>query len=158
MFTDEQLTKLKKSQDTVQLHRLGILDQYNSYDFKIDYSKLNPQQHFLFKRVLHGLKLYKKEEIDKMHWDKKRRIIKVWKRSQNVINKWKQWLCHKKANAIFAIFESSKDAQALIKVPFEYMPDYKNKLSLKQCGIEYEHLIVKFIDEGLLPRNYFEIK
>ena len=117
MFTDEQIKKLKKSQDTVQLHRLGILDQYNSYDFKIDYSKLNPQQHFLFKRVLHGLKLYKKEEIDKMHWDKKRRIIKVWKRSQNVINKWKQWLCHKKANAIFAIFENSKDAQALIKVP-----------------------------------------
>lgn len=158
MFTDEQIKKLKKSQDTVQLHRLGILDQYNSYDFKIDYSKLNPHQHFLFKRVLHGLKLYKREEIDKMHWDKKRRIIKVWKRSQNVINKWKQWLCHKKANAIFAIFESSKDAQALIKVPFEYMPDYKNKMSLKDCGIEYEHLIVKFIDEGLLPRNYFEIK
>jgi len=158
MFTDEQLTKLKKSQDTVQLHRLGILDQYNSYEFKINYSKLNPQQHFLFKRVLHGLKLYKKEEIDKMHWDKKRRIIKVWKRSQNVINKWKQWLNHKKANAIFAIFENSKDAKALIAVPFEYMPDYKNKMSLKDCGIEYEHLIVKFIDEGLLPRNYFEIK
>ena len=63
MFTDEQIKKLKKSQDTVQLHRLGILDQYNSYDFKIDYSKLNPHQHFLFKRVLHGLKLYKREEI-----------------------------------------------------------------------------------------------
>ncbi len=93
-----------------------------------------------------------------MHWDKKRRIIKVWKRSQDVINKWKQWLCHNKANAIFAIFTHSKDAKALIAVPFEYMPDFKNKMSLKDCGIEYEHLIIKFIEEGLLPGNYFNIK
>jgi len=157
MFTNEQLQELKNTQQTVHLHRLGILDQYNSYE-NIEYSKLNPKQHFLFKRVLHGLKLYKREEINKMHWDKKRRIIKVWKRSQEVINKWKQWLCHKKANAIFAIFENSKDAKALIAVPFEYMPDYKNKMSLKDCGIEYEHLIIKFIEEGLLPGNYFDIK
>ena len=157
MFTNEQLQELKNTQQTVHLHRLGILDQYNSYD-NVEYSKLNPKQHFLFKRVLHGLKLYKREEVNKMHWDKKRRIIKVWKRSQEVINKWKQWLCHKKANAIFAIFENSKDAKALIAVPFEYMPDYKNKMSLKDCGIEYEHLIIKFIEEGLLPGNYFEIK
>jgi hypothetical protein len=157
MFTNEQLQELKNTQQTVHLHRLGILDQYNSYD-NVEYSKLNPKQHFLFKRVLHGLKLYKREEINKMHWDKKRRIIKVWKRSQEVINKWKQWLCHKKANAIFAIFENSKDAKALIAVPFEYMPDYKNKMSLKDCGIEYEHLIIKFIEEGLLPGNYFDIK
>ena len=31
-------------------------------------------------------------------------------------------------------------------------------MSLKECGIEYEHLIVKFIEEGLLPGNYFDIK
>ena len=43
-------------------------------------------------------------------------------------------------------------------MPFEYMPDFKNKLTLKECGIEYEHLIIKFITEGLLPKNYFNIK
>ena len=158
MFTNEQIQKLKKTEKTVHLHRLGILNQYNNYEIEINYTKLNPKQHFLFKRVLHGLKLYKREEIDKMHWDKKRRIIKVWKRSQNVINKWKQWLCHKKSNAIFAIFVNSPDAKAIMKVPFEYMPDYKNKMTLKQCGIEYEHLLIKFIEEGLLPGNYFDIK
>jgi hypothetical protein len=26
------------------------------------YTKLNPTQHFLFKRVLHGLKMYKKKK------------------------------------------------------------------------------------------------
>tara|TARA_R110002012_G_scaffold236249_1_gene409968 strand:+ start:3433 stop:3906 length:474 start_codon:yes stop_codon:yes gene_type:complete len=157
MFTNEQLQELKNSQQTAHLNRLGILDNYNKYE-NVNYSKLNPKQHFLFKRVLHGLKLYKKEEINKMHWDKKRRIIKVWKRSQHVINKWKQRLCHNKANAIFAIFTHSKSAKELIAVPFEYMPDFKNKMSLKDCGIEYEHLIIKFIEEGLLPGNYFNIK
>ena len=158
MFTNEQISEIKQNQETIQLHRLGILDKYKSYEKKIEYSKLNPKQHFLFKRALHGLKLYKREEINKMHWDKKRRVIKVWKRSQDVINKWKQWLCHKKANAIFAIFVNSPDAKAIMKVPFEYMPDYKNKMTLKQCGIKYEHVIIKFIEEGLLPGNYFEIK
>ena len=57
-----------------------------------------------------------------------RKIIKVWKRSQHVINKWKQWLCNNKANSIFAIFTHSKDAKALLAVPFEYMPDFKNKM------------------------------
>ncbi len=158
MFTDEQIKKLTVSRENKNLDRLGILKQYTKYEREINYKKLNPKQHFLFKRVLHGLKLYNKEEIDKMHWDKKRRIIKVWKRSQNVINKWKQWICYRKANVIFGIFENSKLAKAFIDAPFEYLPDYKNKLTLKQCGIEYEHLVIKFIEEGLLPKNFFDFK
>ena len=89
---------------------------------------------------------------------KRRRIIKVWKRAQNVINEWKQLVCHKDATKIFSIFVGSELGKAFHDVPFEYMPDYRNKLTLKQCGIEYEHLIVKFIDEGLLPKNYLNIK
>ena len=38
------------------------------------------------------------------------------------------------------------------------MPDYINKLSFKTFGIGYEHLIIKFIANGLLPKNFFEIK
>ena len=53
------------------------------------YTKLNPTQHFLFKRILHGLKMYEREEVAKMHWDKKRRVTKVWKRGQHVINELK---------------------------------------------------------------------
>ena len=158
MFTEKQLETLKVSQLELKLKRLGILNEYMQYEKVIDYSKLNPQQHFLFKRVLHGLKMYTKDETDKMHWDKRRRIIKVWKRAQNVINEWKQLVCHKDATKIFSIFVGSELGKAFHDVPFEYMPDYRNKLTLKQCGIEYEHLIVKFIDEGLLPKNYLNIK
>ena len=89
---------------------------------------------------------------------KDRRIIKVWKRAQDVINKWKQYLCHNDSQKIFSIFAGCKLGKEILDMSFEYMPDYKNKLTLKQCGIEYEHLLVKFIQEGLLPRNFFDIK
>tara|TARA_Y100000593_G_scaffold93719_1_gene189708 strand:+ start:388 stop:864 length:477 start_codon:yes stop_codon:yes gene_type:complete len=158
MFTEKQLETIKVSQFKSKLKRLDILNEYMQYERVIDYSKLNPQQHFLFKRILHGLKMYTKDEIDKMHWDKKRRIIKVWKRAQDVINKWKQLVCYKDSNEIFSIFTESKLGKAIYEMPFEYLPDYRNKLTLKQCGIEYEHLIVKFIDEGLLPKNFLNIK
>jgi len=158
MFNEKQIQHLKEAKFHAHLKKLEIYDEYLSHERKINYQKLNPQQHFLFKRVLHGLRLYKKEEIDAMHWDKKRRIIKVWKRSQDIINRWKQKLCYNDSNKIFAIFKNSKLGKAFMDEPFYYLPDYKNKLTLKELGIEYEHLIVKFIDEGLLPKKYFDIK
>ena len=56
MFNDKQLKTLKVSKLKTKLKKLGIYDEYIQYDRVIDYSKLNPQQHYLFKRVLHGLK------------------------------------------------------------------------------------------------------
>jgi hypothetical protein len=158
MFNDKQLKTLKVSKLKNKLKKLGIYDEYMQYDRVIDYSKLNPQQHYLFKRVLHGLKMYTKDEIDRMHWDKKRRVIKVWKRSQDVINKWKQFIAYQDSKRIFSIFVNSKLGKELYDFSFEYLPDYRNKLTLKECGIQYEHLIVKFIAEGLLPKNYLDIK
>ena len=158
MFNEQQIQQLKVAKHLTRLKRLEIYDEYLSHDRKIDYQSLNPQQHFLFKRVLHGLRLYSKEDISKMHWDKKRRIIKVWKRSQDVINRWKQKLCYNDSQKIFAIFASSKLGKAFYEQPFDYMSDYQNKLTLKEVGIDYEHLIVKFISEGLLPSNFFDIK
>ena len=72
----------------------GIYEAYCANKLNIqslEYTKLNPKQHFMFKRVLHGLNVYSKEEVSKMHWDKKRRIRKVWQRGQNTINEWKQF-------------------------------------------------------------------
>ena len=42
---------------------LGLLSDYQlnrpSLLFELEYTKLNPYQHFLFKRVLHGLNIYR---------------------------------------------------------------------------------------------------
>ena len=92
MFNEEQLKTLKISKLKTKLKKLDILDEYMQYDKVINYSKLNPQQHFLFKRVLHGLKMYTKDEIDKMHWDKKRRIIKVYLQTVNWVKNYMKCL------------------------------------------------------------------
>ena len=37
-------------------------------------------------------------------------------------------------------------------------PSYINRFTLKQLGINYDHLVVHFIHKGLLPYNYLKLK
>jgi ribosomal protein L31E len=156
-----KLDKLNREREEARYTYLGMLSEYQLFIKEpkqtLIYTKLNPTQHFLFKRVLHGLKMYKREEVTNMHWDKKRRITKVWKRGQNIINELKQFVSYKQMQQIFRIFTKSELGKEIYEMPFEYMPDYKNKLTLKELGLSYEDLIIKFMGVGLLPKNYLEI-
>ena len=168
MLNEKQLQKLKpkleqfnKEREEARYTYLGMLSEYQLFIKEpkqtLVYTKLNPTQHFLFKRVLHGLKMYDQEKIAKMHWDKKRRITKVWKRGQNVINELKQYVSWQQVKPILRIFAKSELGKDIYEMPFEYLPDYKNKMTLKSLGLNYEDLIIKFMGEGLLPKNYLTI-
>ena len=104
------------------------------------------------------LRCIKKEEVEQMHWDKKRRITKVWKRSQHVLNEFKQYISYKQIQPIFRIFAKSKLGREIYETPFEYLSDYRNKMTLKELGINYEDVILKFMSVGLLPKNYLSVK
>ena len=171
MLSQHQQTLLEKEKAVIQLKQreerfmyYGIYESYcaNKVNIeKLDYTKLNPQQHFLFKRVLHGLNIYSKEEIAKMHPQKKKRITKVWRKGQNAINEWKQILCNKKLNNLLYVTfgEKSPFIRDLINVPVtEINPGYINKASLKSLGITYEDVILRFMYLGLLPKNFLLIK
>lgn len=171
MLSHEQIQKLKLNEEQLILSRrieryqyLGILEEYQLHPPSLinsfEYSKLNPYQHFLFKRVLHGLNVYKPEEVKKLHWDKRRRISKVWKRGQREINAWKQTLCNKKINAYLReTFKHSPLAQYIANIPAEEtLDDYHNKMTFRDLGITYEDVVLKFMSLGLLPKNYFTIK
>jgi len=152
---------LKKREERYMFY--GIYEEYTKTRELvqvIDYTKLNPHQHFLFKRVLHGLNMYTKQEVNTMHRDKKRRIIKVWKRGQAVINKWKQIISNKKINHyLYKTFGENENAKALLEISeTDYLPDYTSRVSLKDLGVRYEDLILMFMREKLLPNNYFELK
>ena len=162
-MTKEQLAKLNQQRLVNKLSYLGILSEYqtltNDLTQQIVYSQLSQRQHFLFKRVLHGLNVYTAEELEKMHWDKKRRIKRVWRRSQQVINSWKQVICNKRANEIFKLFDHSPLAKHFLSEDVNHTDDkFINKMSLKQLDITYEDLIIKFISEGLLPQNYLAVR
>ena len=40
----------------------------------------------------------------------------------------------------------------------EIIPNYNNILTLKDLGITYEDVILKFISEGLLPKNFLSLQ
>ena len=170
MLTQNQITKLKQeesksllSQRLQRYHYYGILEEYQLHPASIinsfEYKKLNPYQHFLFKRVLHGLNVYTKDEVAKLHWDKKRRISKVWKRSQREINSWKQTITNKRVNGFFARTFTGPAMEFIISVPCdEILEDYHNKLTFKELNIDYEDVILLFMSKGLLPKNYLTLK
>ena len=169
MLSQEQIKQIKLNKQIESIKQreeryyyYGLLEQYQLYPEKfneLSYRKLNPQQHFLFKRVLHGLNVYTPEEVKKLHWDKRKRITKVWKRAQTEINAWKQIITNKRINAYFRKTFRGDGVNALLNVPdTEIMDDYTNKLSLKDLGITYEDLILFFLSKGLLPKNYLSIK
>ena len=161
-ITQTQLVKLKQQREIERYTYLGMLSDYQTVSNKliqeIVYTQLNTQQVFLFKRVLHGLNAYKSDELESMHWDKKRRVKRVWLKAQRVINRFKQTIANKRSNEIFKLFNSSKLAKQMMSVPVEEVDDqFINRMTLKELGIKYEDLIIKFYNEGLLPRNYFEL-
>tara|TARA_R110000824_G_scaffold273610_2_gene462103 strand:+ start:1618 stop:2130 length:513 start_codon:yes stop_codon:yes gene_type:complete len=170
MFTKNQLNTLEERHTQITLDLvekrymyLGILNEYQIHakDLKqvVIYTKLNPHQHLLFKRVLHGTNIYTSEQLLKMHWDKKRRIKKVWKRAQKELNAWKQLICNKSANQIFKVFDNSTFAKDVQEVPVNEIDDqYINKISFKELNIKYEDIILFFMGKGLLPTNYFDLK
>ena len=161
MLDKNQANKIKLQQRKDRYEYMGLLTEYqlvmNTGNF-VEYIKLNPKQHFIFKRVLHGLKMYNEAEIAKMHWDKKRRVIKVWKRGQEVINELKQWVAYKQVQPIFRIFAKSELGRAIYESEFEYLPDYRNKHTLKDLGLNYSDLILKFMSVGLVPKNFYSLK
>lgn len=161
MLDKNQANKIKLQQRKDRYEYMGLLTEYqlvmNTGSF-VEYIKLNPKQHFIFKRVLHGLKMYNEAEIAKMHWDKKRRVIKVWKRGQEVINELKQWVAYKQVQPIFRIFAKSELGRAIYESEFEYLPDYRNKHTLKDLGLNYSDLILKFMSVGLVPKNFYSLK
>jgi len=164
----KQILKLEKQIAELQARKqryeyLGILSEYQTQpeviSQRLDYTKLNPTQHFLFKRVLHGLNVYTPEQRSKLHWDKKRRIKKVWQRGQREVNAWKQVITNKKAMQIFSIFKGTRLADEINALPVDDIdPTYINKLTFKELGITYEDLILFYMKKGLLPKNFLTIK
>jgi len=170
MLTNEQkqILKLEKQIQELQARKeryeyLGILSEYQIQPEiiaqRLDYTKLNPQQHFLFKRVLHGLNVYSPAEQAKLHWDKKRRIKKVWQRGQREVNAWKQVITAKKIQTIFSIFTNTQFGRDLNSIPVDEIdPNYINTVSLKDLNIKYEDLILFYMKKGLLPKNFLTVK
>lgn len=119
----------------------------------------NAYQNFLYNRALFGLKVYEKPELDTMHWDKKKRIIKVHKRTQMLLNIWKQKITIELTNYLFKDrFPDSYITKDLVEKHGEVDPDFVNDIPFKLLKISKDDIVEKLIEEGVLPRNFKELK
>lgn len=111
-------------------------------------------QNFLYQRALYGLKVYTEEELIVMNKQKRKRIQSVHQRAQQVINLWKQTKLITFGKVIFSMFPNSKLAKDILATYNEPDPTFVCTISFKDLGITKEDIITKFLETGLLPRNF----
>lgn len=152
-------------QKVVYTGRLNEYQKYgNNYQQKryVEYERdeFNQYQNFLYKRAIFGLTVYSPEELQTMHWDKKKRIQKVHARAQSVLNTWKQQLANEWATGLLSkIFHHSQLAKDLIESFGSHIdPDYISPLEFKSLGISKRDIVEKLISEKILPNNFYQLK
>jgi aryl-alcohol dehydrogenase-like predicted oxidoreductase len=122
---------------------------------RIELEELSEYQNHLYHRALFGLSIFSQEEIKKMNKEKRKRIIKVHKKTQKVLNIWKQEVVLALSNNFFmTIFPDSPMTKTLLDVHSETDPTYKCTLSFKTLKMNKSSIIERLITEGILPHNF----
>ena len=119
----------------------------------------NKHQNFLYNRALYGLSIYLLDEVVLMPPDKRKRIITLHKKTQKVLNLWKQEIVNVLANKLFTdIFPNTEITKCLVEYyGTEGDPEYVNNMSFKMLKISKEQIISKLIESKILPKNFNEL-
>jgi len=129
---------------------------------KKNYEKdpFNGHQNFLYNRALYGLSIYAPEEIKEMPVEKKKRIVRIHKKAQTVINLWKQEIVNAAANRFFTnIFPDMEITHTLVNYyGIEGDPEHVNNLSFKMLKISKQEVVNKLIEKKVLPKNFNQLK
>lgn len=117
-------------------------------------------QNFLYNRALYGLSTYTPEEVVIMLPEKRKRIIQIHKKTQKILNLWKQEIVNILANKIFTdIFPDMEITRCLVEIyGTEGDPEYINNMSFKSLKISKKQIISKLIESKILPKNFNELK
>lgn len=119
---------------------------------------LNEYQNFLYKRAMMGLKIYSPEELSSMHEEKKKRIKKVFNRTQRVLNIYKQEVVNRLTNNIFiTLFPNSPITKALTEDLCYTDPEFVNTLDLRTLGLTKRNIVDRLIESKILPKNFYEL-
>lgn len=149
-------TKSKEIKSLVPKER----QPYSSFrEARYQEGRLNDYQEFLYKRAIYGLSVYTESQIKKMHWDKRRRITKIHKHTQDVLNVWKQKIITQETNDfMISLFPNSSLVKDLVENYSDPDLAYKCNVSLESLGIEKKDIVKKLLTEGVLPDNFAELE
>lgn len=128
-------------------------------NYQIDGVALNDYQQFLYNRALYGLSVYSKEDMIMMSKSKRNRLQRVYKRSQDILNLWKQEIVNAKTNSmLITLFPKSPITNYFTNDGNFVDTEYINTTNFKDLGIKTKDVIQKLLDEGVLPKNFYELK
>lgn len=127
---------------------------------QIVFEGLNVTQTELYRRAMYGLKIYPQPVIRAMTNLQRRKITKKSKRAQNVLNIWKQQICNAMANRIIEkSFKMTPVVRQLLDLHADYVDvEYVNNIPFKDLGVKRHHIIRKFIVEGILPSDFYDLR
>ena len=120
----------------------------------------NSRQNFLYKRALIGVGVYDKKEIDEMSNEKLKRINKIHRKTQTILNLWKQEVLIGKSNKLIAGLFSVPQYGLLKEILNDTAIDkeFVCTLSFKDLGITKNSVINRLITEKILPKNFYELR
>jgi hypothetical protein len=119
----------------------------------------NEHQNFLYNRALYGLSIYSPEEVVIMAPEKRKRIIQMHKKTQKILNLWKQEIVNVLANKLFTdVFPDMEITKCLVDFyGTNGDPEYINNMSFKSLKVSKEQIICYLIKNKILPKNFNEL-
>lgn len=126
----------------------------------IVYTPLNSIQNHLYHRALYGLSVFSQEEIMTMNKEKRKRIIKVHKRTKKSLNLLKQEIVVALSNNFFTtLFPKSPFTRDLLGLfSNDTDPEFKCTMSFQDLKITKQTIIERLLLEGILPNNFYQLK
>jgi hypothetical protein len=171
-FCKQQITvpmkKLNSLQDLGCLNQIEYKGKNSNYQQKGNtingekvnsnvYNPYNKYQNLLYRRALFGLKAYTEKEIKKMHKQKRERIVNIHKKAQTSLNIMKQERINNMTNSFFNFwFPKCAITKSILEMT-STDKSFFNTMQLKDIGIDKEHVINRFIDDGILPKDFHNI-
>jgi len=118
----------------------------------------NSRQNFLYKRSLFGLSIYTDQEVSEMTKEKLKRINKIYRKTQTVLNLWKQEKLLSITNQMIKIFFPNGHGYSKELLSYNYVDtSFICILSFKDLGINKKDIINKLITEKILPKNFYDL-
>lgn len=161
-----RINRFVKEEAPYEYHLFGTTQviHYRVYGEPVKYSQVYEKdpyskvQNFLYKRAMFGLKIYDQEEIQSMHWQKRKRIRKTHKRAQKILNTWKQELVIEMTNVLFkTLFPKSPIIKDMLAESYTDS-EVKNMLDFTDLGVTKDMIVTKLVDTGVLPPDYYSLK
>ena len=134
--------------------------QNNKKYTQYEQHKFTAYQNLLYKRALFGLNMYSQKEIKSLHWKESGKIKHINKKAQQSVNLFKQERVNVMCDSLYkTVFPKSKLAQDVFSLEKSTTnPKIINKLDLKSLKISKEDIIKRFVKEGVLPKNFYDLK